>query len=115
MAGAERSGKKGQNPGPHPRHSGRQTQRSPFRLRMRGQGIFADQISQMFHIARRMVGLPEDGPELSTAAFRRPEGAQLALGLSAAMEELCPSGRANSAGRRYRRPAESFMASAYGL
>jgi hypothetical protein len=57
-----------------------------FGSRMRGQGIFADQISQMFHIARRMVGLPEDGPELSTAAFRRPEGAQLALGLSEAME-----------------------------
>ena len=52
-----------------------------FGSRMRGEGIFADQISQMFHVARRKAGLPEDGPELSTAAFRRPEGAQLALGL----------------------------------
>jgi len=52
-----------------------------FGSRMRGEGIFADQISQMFHIARRKVGLPEDGPELSTAAFRRPEGPQLGLGL----------------------------------
>jgi hypothetical protein len=48
---------------------------------MRGEGIFADQISQMFHVARRKVGLPDDGPELSAAAFRRPEGPQLSLGL----------------------------------
>lgn len=54
-----------------------------FGSRMRGEGIFADQISQMFHVARRKVGLPEDGPELSAAAFRRPGGAQLALGLTA--------------------------------
>jgi DNA repair photolyase len=52
-----------------------------FGSRMRGEGIFADQISQMFHIARRKVGLPEDGPELSAADFRRPTGPQLALGL----------------------------------
>jgi len=48
---------------------------------MRGEGIIADQISQMFHVARRKVCLAEDNPELSTAAFRRPEGLQLALGL----------------------------------
>jgi DNA repair photolyase len=52
-----------------------------FGSRMRGQGIFADQISQMFEVARRKAGLAQDRPELSTAAFRRPEGAQLALGL----------------------------------
>ena len=51
------------------------------RSRQRGEGIFAKKIYQMFHIARRKVGLPEDGPELSTAAFCRPEGSQLALGL----------------------------------
>jgi len=51
-----------------------------FGSRMSGEGIFADQISQMFHVARRKAGLPEDGPELSTAAFRRPQGAQLGLG-----------------------------------
>jgi len=51
-----------------------------FGFRMRGEGIFAEQIWQMFQVARRKVGLAEDGPELSTAAFRRPEGAQLALG-----------------------------------
>jgi DNA repair photolyase len=53
---------------------------SRFGSRMRGEGIFADQISQMFHVARRKVGIPENGPALSTAAFRRPEGPQLALG-----------------------------------
>jgi DNA repair photolyase len=52
-----------------------------FGSRMRGEGIFADQISQMFHVARRKAGIPEDGPELSIAAFRRPEGLQLGLGL----------------------------------
>jgi len=52
-----------------------------FGSRMRGEGIFADQISQMFDVARRKVGLAEHGPELSTAAFRRPGGDQLALGL----------------------------------
>ncbi len=54
---------------------------SRFGSRMCGEGIFADQILQMFHAARRKVGIPEDGPELSSAAFRRPEGAQLGLGL----------------------------------
>ena len=52
-----------------------------FGSRMRGEGIFADQISQMFHVARRKAGMAEDGPELSTAAFRRPGGSQLALGV----------------------------------
>ena len=51
-----------------------------FGSRMRGEGIFADQISQMFCVARRKAGLAEHGPELSTAAFRRLEGAQLGLG-----------------------------------
>lgn len=52
-----------------------------FGSRMRGEGVFAHQISQMFHVACRKVGLPEDGPELSTAAFRRSPGEQLRLRL----------------------------------
>jgi DNA repair photolyase len=52
-----------------------------FGSRMRGEGIFADQISQLFHAACRKVGLLDDGPELSTTAFRRPGGPQLALNL----------------------------------
>jgi DNA repair photolyase len=50
-----------------------------FGSRMRGEGIFADQISQMFQVARRKVGLAEATPNVSTGAFRRPEGPQLAL------------------------------------
>jgi hypothetical protein len=46
---------------------------------MSGEGIFADQISQMFHVARRKAGIQGDGPELSTAAFGRPQGSQLGL------------------------------------
>ncbi len=52
-----------------------------FGSRMKGQGIFAAQISQMFHVSRRKAGLEEAGPALSIAAFRRPEGAQMILGL----------------------------------
>jgi len=52
-----------------------------FGKRMRGEGIFADQIAQLFRGARRKVGLPEDGPELSAASFRRPRGPQLDLDL----------------------------------
>jgi DNA repair photolyase len=52
-----------------------------FGSRMRGEGIFADQISKMFHIARRRAGLPEAGPELSIASFRRPTAPQMELTL----------------------------------
>jgi len=52
---------------------------SKFGQRMRGEGIFADQIDQLFDVARRKVGIAERGGELSAAAFRRPGGAQLQL------------------------------------
>jgi DNA repair photolyase len=52
-----------------------------FGSRMSGEGIFAEQIHQMFQVARQKVGIPAHGPELSTAAFRKPLGAQLSLGL----------------------------------
>jgi DNA repair photolyase len=52
-----------------------------FGARMSGEGIFAEQISQMFHVARRKEGFQESGPELSIASFRRPEGSPLHLGL----------------------------------
>lgn len=54
---------------------------SRFGMRMRGGGIFADQISQMFHAACRKAGLNDGGPELSIAGFQRPEGPQLGLQL----------------------------------
>lgn len=47
--------------------------------RMCGEGVFAEQIGRMFEVARRKAGIPNSGSELSAAAFRRPEGAQLSL------------------------------------
>src|SRR5439155_25024638 len=52
-----------------------------FGSRMHGEGIFAEQIAQMFRIACKKAGLTKEGPDLSTAAFRRPAGAQLDLGI----------------------------------
>jgi DNA repair photolyase len=50
-----------------------------FGSRMRGEGIFADQIETLFEVARRKTGLDGRMPERSTAAFRRHGQAQLAL------------------------------------
>ena len=53
-----------------------------FGSRMRGEGIFAQQISQMFQVARRKAGLADEAPHLSVTSFRRPAGPQLGLGLA---------------------------------
>lgn len=58
-------------------HDG-QLYRSGFGHRQRGRGVFAEQIAAHFDIFRRRAGLAASGPEVSSAAFRRP-GAQLAL------------------------------------
>jgi DNA repair photolyase len=52
-----------------------------FGSRMRGEGIFAEQIAALFHTAAHRHGLDGGFPPLSTAAFRRPTlpGAQLQL------------------------------------
>jgi DNA repair photolyase len=51
-----------------------------FGSRMRGEGIFADQISQLFDISCRRAGLEgKRFPRLSTAAFRRPGETQLSF------------------------------------
>ncbi len=50
-----------------------------FGHRMRGAGVFADQIAALFATARRRHGLERRGEPLSVAAFRRPGGTQLAL------------------------------------
>lgn len=50
-----------------------------FGDRMRGQGIFAEQIKQMFEVAARRAGLNREEIALSTAHFRRPGGVQLEL------------------------------------
>jgi DNA repair photolyase len=49
-----------------------------FGERMRGQGVFAEQIRAMFRVACRKEGLNEDDSEVSTAGFRRP-GEQMSL------------------------------------
>jgi DNA repair photolyase len=43
-----------------------------FGSRMHGEGIFAEQMRALFETACRRLGFPEERPELSTAAFRRP-------------------------------------------
>jgi DNA repair photolyase len=45
---------------------------STFGARMRGEGVLADAIGQLFHLARQRAGLARGGWALSTAAFRRP-------------------------------------------
>jgi DNA repair photolyase len=50
-----------------------------FGSRMRGEGLFAEQISQVFHVACRRAGFTDSSPELSTAAFRRVEPGQMEL------------------------------------
>jgi DNA repair photolyase len=47
--------------------------------RMRGEGIFAEQIAQMFEVSKRKAGFKNDRRELSSAAFRRPGGTQLSF------------------------------------
>ena len=64
---------------------------SEFGRRMRGEGIFAEQISRLFQVARRKTGRLEQEPELSTAGFRRPGGAQLELRLPEAAQGAAPS------------------------
>jgi DNA repair photolyase len=50
-----------------------------FGSRMRGEGVFAEQINSMFTLACRRFGIEFGAPELSTAAFRRPPKPQLSL------------------------------------
>lgn len=50
-----------------------------FGERMRGQGVFAEQIRRLFEVARRKAGLSDESPALSTAAFRRASGTQMPL------------------------------------
>ena len=45
---------------------------SRFGTRMQGEGILAEQISQMFRVACRKASLDAESPNLSIAAFRRP-------------------------------------------
>lgn len=52
---------------------------SRFSTRLRGEGEFAAQIMKLFEVACRRAGIGREGPELSTAAFRRPSRGQLSF------------------------------------
>jgi DNA repair photolyase len=43
-----------------------------FGSRMRGEGVLAEAVRDLFRLARRGAGMSGRGPELSAAAFRRP-------------------------------------------
>ena len=58
---------------------GGQLDDSRFGARMAGEGIFAQQIHDLFRISRDRAGIRDDRPTLSTAAFRKPGDAQLRL------------------------------------
>lgn len=62
---------------------GRTLSHPDFGRRLRGQGVWADQIAAMFKVAVRRAGIPQKRAELSAAAFRRPVdlGGQLELPL----------------------------------
>ncbi|MFY9610514.1 MAG: PA0069 family radical SAM protein [Blastocatellia bacterium] len=50
-----------------------------FGSRMRGEGVFAEQINSMYKLACRKYGIEPGAAELSIAAFRRPAHPQLNL------------------------------------
>ncbi|MEZ4215835.1 MAG: PA0069 family radical SAM protein [Myxococcota bacterium] len=52
-----------------------------FGTRMRGEGLYAEQIRALFELHRRRAGLDAPPPALSAAHFRRPADRQLSLGL----------------------------------
>jgi len=58
---------------------GRRLNDPRFHTRMRGQGIYAEQIESIFSLACRRAGLSRDAPTLSTAAFRSAADPQLSL------------------------------------
>ena len=58
---------------------GGQLNDSHFNSRMRGEGVWAEQLKTMFDVAKRKAGLDGPFPSLSTAAFRKPDGPQLSL------------------------------------
>ena len=50
-----------------------------FNSRMRGEGVYADQMAKLFDLARRRSGISERWPKLTTEHFRRPGADQLQL------------------------------------
>lgn len=52
---------------------------SNFGIRMQGQGVFAEQIHQLFAVSLHREGFADRMPSLSIAAFRNPAGEQLEM------------------------------------
>ena len=50
-----------------------------FKSRMRGEGIFAEQMAELFQLACKKAGINKRWPELATKHFLRPSGSQLDL------------------------------------
>lgn len=50
-----------------------------FKSRMRGEGIFAEQMAELFQLARKKSGIQQRWPDLSIEFFRRPGISQLSL------------------------------------
>lgn len=50
-----------------------------FKSRMRGEGIFAQQMAELFEVARKKAGIDKRWPELTTKNFRGPRSSQLSL------------------------------------
>ncbi|HXV82571.1 MAG TPA: PA0069 family radical SAM protein [Candidatus Binatia bacterium] len=50
-----------------------------FTSRMHGEGIFAEQMADLFQIACKKAGIQKRWPELTTKNFRRPGSSQLSL------------------------------------
>ena len=46
---------------------------------MKGQGIYAEQVKDMFEVAKRRAGMQENMMQLSTEHFKKPGGTQLNL------------------------------------
>jgi DNA repair photolyase len=55
-----------------------------FHSRMKGEGIFAEQMAELFRLACKKAGIHERRPALTTEHFRRPSGPQLDLFASGA-------------------------------
>jgi DNA repair photolyase len=54
---------------------------SDFATRMRGEGPYAEQVKQMFHVFRERLGFNARAKELRTEHFRRPDDMQMTLGV----------------------------------
>ncbi len=46
---------------------------------MRGEGIYAEQMRELFQLAIKKAGINKRWPELTTKHFRRPGSVQLSL------------------------------------